>query len=701
MFKFFESRIGNMTAPVQREGDAVSGASGASAKALSDAGPPPGLMAFYWHFMRQTKGLYITMLVTGLGVALIDTLMPVFIGRLVGLMTSANPAEALKDQTTTLLVIALLLLIGRPVMILLDSLVRNNAVIPGVTTLIRWQSHWHVVRQSGPFFQNDFAGRLANRVMNTANSLRESVVSAIRAIWYIVVYGISALGLMLAFDWRLALPMLLWLAGYAVFLRYFVPRMRDLSRTSSEARSLVMGRVVDSYTNIMTVKLFSRAQDEDAYVREAMDGHRERIAAHMRMTTRFMATLTALNALLVVGTAGISIWLWQGGYISPAQVATSLPLVWQIANMAGWVSWEVSGIFENIGVVQEGIQTIAVPHSLVDAANAVALQVPHGDIRFEAVNFSYGQQATGGRAVLQGLNLHIRPGERVGLVGRSGAGKSTLVNLLLRFHDVEGGRIVIDGQDLRGVTQESLRGAIGMVTQDTSLLHRSIAANIRYGRPDATDAQVQQAAAQAHAHEFIAELRDWTGRTGYEAHAGERGVKLSGGQRQRVALARVVLKNAPILILDEATSALDSEIEAAIQEQLVTLMQGKTVIAIAHRLSTIARMDRLVVMDAGRIVEQGTHHELLALGGHYARLWQRQSGGFLAEDLVEELAGDSLVDSADVVAAGKATDDVTDTATDRVTAGVDDELNTGKGGPDTEQKKRFPTSYKHSLLFIL
>ena len=642
MFKFFESRIGNMTAP-QSAGNGTSGTS-----STSDTGPPPALTAFYWHFMRQTKGLYLTMLVTGLGVALIDTLMPVFIGRLVGLMTSINPAQALKDQTPTLLAIALLLLIGRPVMMLLDSLVRNNAVIPGVTTLIRWQSHWHVVRQSGPFFQNDFAGRLANRVMNTANSLRESVVSAIRAIWYIVVYGISALGLMLAFDWRLALPMLLWLAGYAVFLRYFVPRMRDLSRTSSEARSLVMGRVVDSYTNIMTVKLFSRAQDEDAYVREAMDGHRKRIAAHMRMTTRFMATLTALNALLVVGTAGISIWLWQGGTISPAQVATSLPLVWQIANMAGWVSWEVSGIFENIGVVQEGIQTIAVPHSLVDAPNAVALQVPHGDIRFEAVNFSYGQQATGGRAVLQGLNLHIRPGERVGLVGRSGAGKSTLVNLLLRFHDVEGGRIVIDGQDLRGVTQESLRGAIGMVTQDTSLLHRSIAANIRYGRPDATDAQVQRAAAQAHAHEFIAELRDWTGRTGYEAHAGERGVKLSGGQRQRVALARVVLKNAPILILDEATSALDSEIEAAIQEQLVTLMQGKTVIAIAHRLSTIARMDRLVVMDAGRIVEQGTHHELLALGGHYAKLWQRQSGGFLAEDLAEDLVDDVANDAAGV-----------------------------------------------------
>jgi ATP-binding cassette, subfamily B, multidrug efflux pump len=617
MFKFFETRIRDHTTPPD----------------ASDSGPPPGLLAFYWHFMRQTRGLYLTMLVTGLGVALIDTMMPVFIGRLVGLMASPDPALALTQQTPVLLGIAALLLFGRPLMILVDSLVRNNAVIPGVTTLIRWQSHWHVVRQSGPFFQNDFAGRLANRVMNTGHALRESVVATVRAIWYIVVYGVSALAMMLSFDWRLALPMVCWLAGYLFFLRHFVPQMRDLSRTSSEARSLVMGRVVDSYTNIMTVKLFSRARDEDAYVREAMDGHRERIAAHMRMTTRFMATLTALNALLVVGTAGISIWLWQGQHIGPAVVATCLPLVWQIANMAGWVSWEVSGIFENIGVVQEGIQTIAVPHTMVDHPQARALNVPHGEIRFEKVDFSYGLMAKGGRAVLQDLNLHIRPGERVGLVGRSGAGKSTLVNLLLRFYDVEAGRITIDGQDLRDVTQESLRGAIGMVTQDTSLLHRSIAANIRYGRPEATEAQVRQAATQAHAHEFITELRDWVGRTGYEAHAGERGVKLSGGQRQRVALARVLLKNAPILILDEATSALDSEIEAAIQEQLVTLMQGKTVIAIAHRLSTIARMDRLVVMDAGRIVEQGSHQELLRLGGHYARLWQRQSGGFLAEDL--------------------------------------------------------------------
>jgi ATP-binding cassette, subfamily B, multidrug efflux pump len=621
MFKFFEFRIGNISTPPD----------------ASSSGPPPGLVAFYWHFVRQTKGLYLTMLVTGLGVALIDTVIPVFIGRLVGLMTSVNPALALQQQTPLLLGMGAALLLGRPIMVMLDSLVRNNAVIPGATTLIRWQSHWHVVRQSGPFFQNDFAGRLATRVMNTGNALRESVVATIRAVWYVAVYGISALSLMLVFDWRLALPMLCWLMAYGFFLRYFVPRMRDLSRASSEARSLIMGRVVDSYTNIMTVKLFSRLRDEDAYVREAMDIGREKIADHMRMTTLFMTTLTILNALLVVGTAFTSVWLWQAGQITPAVVATCLPLVWQIANMAGWVSWEVSGIFENVGVVQEGIQTIAVPHTLVDAPTATELTVPRGDIKFRNVNFSYGQTATGGRAVLQDLNLHIHAGERVGLVGRSGAGKSTLVNLLLRFYDVEAGSITIDGQDLRAVTQESLRAAIGMVTQDTSLLHRSIAANIRYGHPTATDAQVQLAAERSHAHQFITDLRDWTGRTGYEAHAGERGVKLSGGQRQRVALARVVLKNAPILILDEATSALDSEIEAAIQEQLVTLMQGKTVIAIAHRLSTIARMDRLVVMDAGQIVEFGTHAELLASGGLYAKLWERQSGGFLAEQLDDVL----------------------------------------------------------------
>ena len=621
LFGWFESRLPLATAAPPPE--------------VERNGPPPGLLPFYWHFVRQARGLFAAMFVTGLGVALIDLLIPVFIGRLVGLMAAEDRAAAFAAQEPLLIAIALTVLIGRPLVFTLDSMVRNNAVIPGVTTLIRWQSHWHVIRQPWSFFQNDFAGRIANRVMNTANSLRESVVSSIRAVWYIVVYGTATLAILLATDVRLAAPMALWVAGYLAFLRYFVPRMRDRSRVSSEARSLVMGRVVDSYTNFPTVKLFARAADEDAYVREAMAEHREKIAAHMRMTTRFMFTLSCMNSALIVGTAAIGLTLWLRGEASAALVATALPLAWQIANMAGWVSWEVSSIFENIGVVQEGMETIAVPHSLVDDPQARPLVVPKGAIDFDAVRFGYGQLSRGGRAVLDALSLHVAPGERVGLVGRSGAGKSTLVSLLLRFHDVEGGAIRIDGQDVRRVTQESLRAAIGVVTQDTSMLHRSIAANIRYGRPQATDAEVEAAARRAHAHEFIASLRDWKDRTGYEAHAGERGVKLSGGQRQRVALARVILKDAPILVLDEATSALDSEIEAAIQEQLESLMAGKTVIAIAHRLSTIARMDRLVVMDAGRIVEQGTHEQLLRAGGHYAQLWKRQSGGFLGLDETE------------------------------------------------------------------
>ncbi len=596
-----------------------------------ELGPPPGLMAFYWHFVKQTKWLYLAMLATGLLVALIDTLIPVFIGRLVGLMSEIDRKAALAAQLPSLLAMAGLLLIGRPLAQMIDSLVRNNAVIPGVTTLIRWQSHWHVLRQSWSFFQDDFAGRIANRVMNTSNALRESVVSSIRAVWYILVYGLSALALMFATDARMALPTLAWVVSYIFFLWYFVPRMRDLSKTSSEARSALMGRIVDSYTNILTVKLFARAKDEDAYVRDALLDHRDKIAAHMQLITKFMLILTIMNACLLVGTAAIGVWSWVNGDVNAAIVATALPLVWQIANMAGWVSWEVTGIFENVGVVQEGMETIAVPRKLLDKPNAPDLEVKHAGIRFEAVMFSYGQAAGGKKSVLDHFDLDIKAGERVGIVGRSGAGKSTLVNLLLRFHDVEGGRITIDGQDIRDVSQESLRAAIGMVTQDTSLLHRSIASNIRYGKPSATEVDIEQAAIQSQAHEFIANLRDWQGKEGYEARAGERGVKLSGGQRQRVALARVVLKNAPILVLDEATSALDSEVEAAIQEQLESLMQGKTVIAIAHRLSTIAKMDRLVVMDEGKILEQGTHAQLIALNGLYASLWHRQSGGFIQD----------------------------------------------------------------------
>ena len=598
--------------------------------AVPGTAPPVGLLAFYWHFVRQSRGLYATLFVTGLCVALIDTVIPLFIGRLVRLMESTDRVAAVQGALPMLLGMSALVLFGRPLALLADSVVRNNVVVPGVTSLIRWQSHWHVVRQSWPFFQNDFAGRIANRVMQTSNAVRESVVSSIRGVWYIVAYGISALFLMGSSDWRLAIPTVLWFTGYVFFLRHFVPQVRDLSKISSEVRSKVMGRVVDSYTNILTVKLFARAQDEDTYVREVIDEHTDAIAAHMKLITRFMTTLSMLNAMLLVGTGAIGVTLWAQGVIDAGTVATALPLAWTIANVAGWVSWEVTSIFENIGVVQEGMETIAVPHSLVDAPGARDLDVPQGGIRFEHLTYTYGR--SDGRQVLSDFDLDIRPGERVGLVGRSGAGKSTLVNLLLRFHELEQGAIRIDGQDIRAVTQESLRMAIGMVTQDTSLLHRSIAENIRYGRPGATMDEIVAAAKKAQAHEFILGLQDWKGRTGYDAQVGERGVKLSGGQRQRISIARVVLKDAPVLVLDEATSALDSEVEIAIQDQLLNLMEGKTVIAIAHRLSTIARMDRLVVLEAGRIVEQGSHAELLKLGGHYAGLWAHQSGGFLGED---------------------------------------------------------------------
>jgi len=600
-------------------------------RAHAAATPPSGLLAFYWHFIRQTPWPYLAMVATSLGVALADMCIPVFVGQLVALMAAPDRAAALAAQATTLSVMMLVVLLVRPLLQMTDIAIRHNALMPGVTSLVRWQSHWHVLRHSWPFFQNDFAGRLANRVMQTAQSLRDSVMSAIRAGLYLSTYGVLTLVLISGFDWRLTLPTIIWLISYAIFLRFFVPRLRELAKQSSDVRSMVMARVVDSYTNILTVKLFSKMADEDAYVREVLDEHQEAISQHMRMTSRFMFTLQSLNAMLLVSTTVIGLSLWSQGLINTGQVATALPLVWQITNMAGWVSFEFAGIFENIGVVQDGMQTISVPHTLVDEKDAQPLKVTRGEICFDRVSFNYGTA----RPVLDHIDLVVRPGERIGLVGRSGAGKSTLVNLLLRFFDIEQGRITIDGQDIRHVTQESLRTQIGLVTQDTSLLHRSIADNIRYGRPQASQAEIEAAARKAQAHDFIMGLRDWNGRAGYQAHVGERGVKLSGGQRQRVAIARVILKDAPILLLDEATSALDSEIEASIQEQLIGLMAGKTVIAIAHRLSTIARLDRLIVIDKGKIVEQGTHSELLQRNGLYAALWQHQSGGFLAEELPE------------------------------------------------------------------
>jgi ATP-binding cassette subfamily B multidrug efflux pump len=593
-----------------------------------DTAPPPtGLAAFYWHYARQARGLVIALFAVGFCVAALDTMIPVFMGRLVNLISTTSPADMVREYWHQLLGMALVLLIARPSIILLQSLLTNQAIAPGLTNVIRWQNHWHVVRQSWTFFQNDFAGRIANRVMQTGPALRESVVAGTNAVWYIFVYGGSAIILTASNDLRLAIPIGCWFIAYAVMLSYFVPRMRNRSHELSEVRSALTGRIVDSYTNILTVKLFARPKDEDAFVQQTLDDHTKAFHRQQRMITRFSLTLVSLNALMVVGTAFMAIRLWTIGAIDVGAVAMALPLTWQISNIAGWVAQNVTAIFENVGVVQDGMRSIAVPIQMADPKNAGALNVERGEVKFEHLRFGYGTK----RGLLKGIDLTIRPGERVGLVGPSGAGKSTLVNLLLRFYDIEEGRILIDGQDIATVAQDSLRSKIAVVTQDTSLLHRSIRENIRYGRPSATEAEVLEAARQAHSLDFIDRLEDWQGRKGFEAHVGERGVKLSGGQRQRIAIARVILKNAPILVLDEATSALDSEVEAAIQEQLAGLMEGRTVIAIAHRLSTIARMDRLVVLDQGRLVETGTHTELLAKNGAYARLWHRQSGGFIED----------------------------------------------------------------------
>jgi ATP-binding cassette, subfamily B, multidrug efflux pump len=607
--------------------------------------PPPGLAGFYWHYARQAKGLFIGLFAAGFVVALLDSLIPVFMGRVVTLITATKPETLFADFWPIFAGMALVLLVLRPLALTSQNIMANQAIAANVGNMIRWQNHWHVVRQSWAFFQNDFAGRIANRVMQTGPSIRETLTALITAVWYILVYGTSALILLASADPWLALPITIWFGAYLVMLRVFVPRMRDRSKDVSEARSMLTGRVVDSYTNILTVKLFARAQEEDAYVRDAVDEHTGMFHASLRLNTLFGLTLSTLNAMMVTGTAALALLLWTRGQVDVGVVAMTLPLTWQIVNISGWVAWQVTNIFENVGVVQEGMMTIAKPIGLADHKDATALTVPHGEIRFEDVRFGYGRETSAredGRlspyAVLNGFTLTVNPGEKIGFVGRSGAGKSTAVNLLLRFFDVEQGRILIDGQDIATVTQESLRAEISVVTQDTSLLHRSIGDNIRYGRSAASDAEVETAAKLAHAGEFISTLEDWKGRRGYEAQVGERGVKLSGGQRQRIAIARVILKDAPILVLDEATSALDSEVEAAIQQSLGTLMAGKTVIAIAHRLSTIARMDRLIVLDHGRIVEQGSHEALLKLNGHYAALWRRQSGGFIDVELASQAA---------------------------------------------------------------
>jgi ATP-binding cassette, subfamily B, multidrug efflux pump len=604
------------------------------------AQPPAALGAFYLYFIRPVWPVFGVLLLAGFAGALIEVALMAFVGNLVDLMrASPTPARFIGDHGTMLLWMAFVAMVARPLVSTIHDLIKNQVIAGPVTNRVRWQTHRYVLRQSLGFFQNDFAGRVANKVMQAAPALRESVVQVIDAIWYAGVQWVGSAVIFAAADWRLLLPLILWLAAYVAVLFLFVPRIKERSTQAAEARSMLVGRIVDSYTNILTVKLFAHADREDAFARAALQEQMGKWQASLRVQTAMELVLYSLNGLLIVGASGLAIWLWSQNSVSVGAIAVVTGLVMRIVAMSGWILWVVAGIFENLGVVQEGMETISRPNEVVDRIGSQPLKVHKGDIRFERVSFHYGQHIAAGTAkpggVIHDLSLTIDAGEKVGLVGRSGAGKSTLVNLLLRFYDVECGRILIDGQDIAHVTQDSLRAQIGMVTQDTSLMHRSVRDNILYGRPNAGEMAAVAAARKAQADGFIAGLQDMKGRTAYSAHVGERGVKLSGGQRQRIAIARVLLKDAPILVLDEATSALDSEVEQAIQEQLYNLMTGKTVIAIAHRLSTIAAMDRLVILDQGRIIEEGSHGELLQRGGLYAELWARQSGGFLAREAAE------------------------------------------------------------------
>ncbi|MFJ7883272.1 ABC transporter ATP-binding protein [Pseudomonas sp. NPDC096917] len=592
------------------------------------AAPPNTVWAFYLYYLRQVWPIFAALLVVGLVAALIEVALFSYLSTLIDLAQGTPNADFFKIHSAELIWMAVVALIIRPVFFGLHDLLVHQTLSPSMTSMIRWQNHSYVLKQSLNFFQNDFAGRIAQRIMQTGNSLRDSAVQAVDALWHVLIYAISSLVLFAEADWRLMIPLLTWIALYIGALYYFVPRVKERSVVSSDARSKLMGRIVDGYTNITTLKLFAHTNFEQQYAREAIIEQTEKTQLASRVVTSMDVTITTMNGLLIVSTSGLALWLWSQSLISVGAIALATGLVIRIVNMSGWIMWVVNGIFENIGMVQDGLQTIAQPVAVNDRDNAPRLKVDRGEVRFEHVDFHYGKHS----GIISDLNLVIKPGEKIGLIGPSGAGKSTLVNLLLRLYDLQGGKILIDGQNIAEVTQESLREQIGMITQDTSLLHRSIRDNLLYGKPDATDEELWDAVRKARADEFIPQLSDAQGRTGFDAHVGERGVKLSGGQRQRIAIARVLLKNAPILIMDEATSALDSEVEAAIQESLETLMQGKTVIAIAHRLSTIARMDRLVVLEKGRIAESGSHSELLAHGGLYARLWQHQTGGFVGLD---------------------------------------------------------------------
>jgi ATP-binding cassette subfamily B multidrug efflux pump len=614
MFRFFE----NLIDPYQRYDE--------------DAEFPDRLLPFYLRFLWPARWVIAASLLLSLIFALTEAALARFAGQIVDLLTVADPATVWADHGATFLGMAAVVFLLRPAVRVLESLVSDLGFYAPMGALIRWRTHRKMLRQSLSFFTDDFAGRIANKQIQLAPALNDSVHQITAEIWYASIFLFGAAAILAETDLRLLIPLGLWFAGFVAIAWLFIPAITRVGRDVAEARSTLAGRIVDSYANIQTVKLFAHAEREEDYAREALEDFRWTFARQLRLFTRLTMALTALSTFLIGGVIGYAIWLWTLGAITVGAIAAAAALILRLNGMVDWIMWTLATLFQNIGTVQEGMETVSQPLRLKDRPGAADLKLTGGEVRFERVTHLYGRGTGGG---VCDVDLTIAAGERVGLVGRSGAGKSTLVNLVLRFFDPDDGRVLIDGQDLAACRQESVRAQISMVTQDTALLHRSVRDNIRYGRPEASEEEVWQAARRVRADEFIPALADQFGRAGMDAHVGERGVRLSGGQRQRVALARAVLKDAPILILDEATSALDSEVEAAIQDSLEGLMAGKTVIAIAHRLSTIQRMDRIVVLDDGRIVEQGSHAELLTAGGLYARLWARQSGGFIGREAAE------------------------------------------------------------------
>lgn len=590
--------------------------------------PPAGLLAFCLHYTKGYWPILGIMSIFGAIVALMEVSLFRMLGLLIDWMNLYSPHELWQQKSTSLMLMAFMVVIALPVCVFFHSVLIHQGLMGNYPMAVRWQAHNYLLRQSMTFYQDEFAGRIATKVMQTSLAVRETVVKLLDVFLYVIIFFGGILIMVASLDMRLIMPFVVWLLIYISVLKYFLPRLKAVATRQANARSEMTGRIVDTYTNIHTVKLFSHAQREAAYAKESMDDFLQSVYPQMRLAVQLKTAVWMTNALLIFSVCALCLYLWGLGAITAGVVAAAVGVILRMYGMSQWIMWEVSSLFENVGTLQDGINTLSRPLAIEDKSGASPLVCSEGAIAFNHMDFHYGQKSS----VISDFNLAIKPGEKIGLVGRSGAGKSTLVSLLLRFYDVEGGAIEIDGQNISQITQDSLRHHIGMVAQDTSLMHRSVYDNIAYGMPNATHENVAEAAKKAHAYDFILGLKDAQGRTGFDAHVGERGVKLSGGQRQRIAIARVLLKNAPILVMDEATSALDSEVESAIQENLIALMDGKTVIAIAHRLSTIAALDRLVVIDDGKIVEQGSHSELLVRNGIYAHLWQRQSGGFLAED---------------------------------------------------------------------